>query len=224
MMLRLRVGLPDRPGSLGRVSRALGALGADILAVTVLEHTGGRVVDDFTVNWPGYPGKDRLESAMTTIGGVTVEGAWPTTAAPDSCGDLDVLGHVCRDPSRAMVTLLDAIPGIFSADWAMLADLAATEPGAAPVVTHSSWQAPANPELPLLPAPRPMSLHAGPDVHIAAIPAGAGSVLYLARSIGPTFHRVELARLARLVEIVLAIVGTRVEPDAVVGEDRRRHP
>ncbi|MGQ0630446.1 MAG: ACT domain-containing protein [Sporichthyaceae bacterium] len=220
MMLRLRIGLPDRPGSLGRVSRALGALGADILSVTVLDHSGGRVVDDFTVNWPGYPGQERLESAMTTIGGVTIDGAWPTTAAPDSSGDLDVLGHVCRNPARAMITLLDAIPGIFSADWAVLADLRATEPGTAPVVRQSSWQAPADPQLPVLPTPRPMSMDAGPDVHIAAIPAGEGTVLYLARSIGPTFHRVELARLARLVEIVLAIVGTRVKPDAVAGDLR----
>jgi hypothetical protein len=53
MLLRVRVSLPDRPGALGRVARTLGASGADIVQVVVLERLAGRAVDDFTVLWPG---------------------------------------------------------------------------------------------------------------------------------------------------------------------------
>src|SRR5207244_9226945 len=52
MLLRLRVELPDRPGSLGQVARTLGIAGADIVSVVVLERSSGRAVDDFTVVWP----------------------------------------------------------------------------------------------------------------------------------------------------------------------------
>ncbi len=52
MLLRIRTSLPDRPGSLRRVARALGMVNADIVAVTVLEREGGRAVDDFTLAYP----------------------------------------------------------------------------------------------------------------------------------------------------------------------------
>lgn len=56
MLPRVRVGLPDRPGALGRVARTLGVSGADMVHVAVLERLSGRAVDDFTVVWPGRPG------------------------------------------------------------------------------------------------------------------------------------------------------------------------
>jgi hypothetical protein len=205
VMLRLRITLPDRPGSLGRVSRVLGALGADILAVTVLDHTEGRVVDEFTVSWPNYPGRDRLLTALSGIPGVALEGAWATVAQPDAFADLDVLGHITADPGRALVTLVDALPGIFSADWAVVL-------GAPPerAVLQASWQTPETGGLPDITPVRPLVFSTGPDAHFAAVPMGrSGRTLYLARTSGPAFHRVELQRLARVVEIVLAIAGDR---------------
>ena len=203
-MLRLRISLPDRPGSLGRVSRVLGALGADILSVTVLDHAEGRVVDEFTVAWPNYPGRERLLTALSGVPGVGLEGAWATTAQPDAFADLDVLGHVTADPGRAMVTLVDALPGIFSADWAVVV-------GAPPerTVHQASWQVPEEGVLPDITPVRPLVFSAG-GTHFAAVPLGrSGRTLYLARASGPTFHRVELHRLTRVVEIVLAIAGDR---------------
>jgi hypothetical protein len=204
-MLRLRITLPDRPGSLGRVSRVLGALGADILAVTVLDHAEGRVVDEFTVSWPNYPGRDRLLTALSGIPGVALDGAWATVAQPDAFADLDVLGHVTADPARALVTLVDALPGIFSADWAVVL-------GAPPdrAVLQASWQTPETEGLPDITPVRPLVFSTRPDAHFAAVPLGrSGRTLYLARTSGPAFHRVELMRLARVVEIVLAIAGDR---------------
>ena len=40
MLLRVRVTLPDRPGTLGQVARTLGVSGADIVQVVVLERLG----------------------------------------------------------------------------------------------------------------------------------------------------------------------------------------
>ena len=214
MMLRLRISLPDRPGSLGRVSRVLGALGADILSVTVLDHGEGRVLDEFTVAWPNYPGRERLLTALSGIPGVGLEGAWATTAQPDAFADLDVLGHVTADPARAMTTLVDALPGIFSADWAVVV-------GAPPdrAVHQASWTVPEaattnDINLPDITPVRPIVFSAAGEsdgpTHFAAVPMGrSGRTLYLARTTGPEFHRVELQRLTRVVEIVLAIVGDR---------------
>ncbi|MFD0851823.1 ACT domain-containing protein, partial [Actinomadura adrarensis] len=42
MLLRIRVRLPDRPGSLGKVARILGAAGADVAQMAVLERDNGR--------------------------------------------------------------------------------------------------------------------------------------------------------------------------------------
>lgn len=52
MLLRLRIALPDRPGSLGQIARALGVAGADITQVVVLDREAGRAVDDITVSCP----------------------------------------------------------------------------------------------------------------------------------------------------------------------------
>ena len=208
MMLRLRISLPDRPGSLGRVSRVLGALGADILSVTVLDHAEGRVLDEFTVAWPNYPGRDRLLTALSGIPGVILDGAWTTTAQPDAFADLDVLGHITADPARGLVTLVDALPGIFSADWAVVVG-----PPPDRVLHQASWQVPETGSLPDITPVRPVVFSVGADdgAHFAAVPMGrSGRTLYLARTSGPAFHRVELQRLTRVVEIVLAIAGDRL--------------
>src|SRR5437763_15159804 len=73
MLLRLRVRLPDRPGSLGQVARTLGVTGADIVQMVVLERVGGRAVDDFTVIWPAAAPADRILAGLAAIPGVAVE-------------------------------------------------------------------------------------------------------------------------------------------------------
>ena len=51
MLLRLRIELPDQPGSLGRVTWTLGVLGADVAQIYVLERDSGRALDD--IPWSG---------------------------------------------------------------------------------------------------------------------------------------------------------------------------
>ncbi|MDQ3402573.1 MAG: amino acid-binding protein, partial [Actinomycetota bacterium] len=52
MSFLIRVQLPDSPGVLGAVATALGAIGADILSVDVVERVGGTAIDDLVVELP----------------------------------------------------------------------------------------------------------------------------------------------------------------------------
>lgn len=198
MLLRLRVSLPDRPGGLGQVARALGALGADILQVTVLEREAGRAVDEFTVDWPGVA--DEVGDRLSGVPGVRVEGAWPTKEVPGSAPDYDLLTQVAADPARGFATLVDALPGICGADWALA--------HADGVVRHASLAAPDAFDLadpPLRPAAR-----TGEDLRLMLLPV-EGLHIVVARSEGPTFHRAELHRAARIVDMVAKLAGRTPE-------------
>lgn len=209
MMLRLRVSFPDRPGALGQVARVLGTLGADILQVTVLERETGRAVDDFTVSWPGAADADTVRDRLSVIPGSRVEAVWPTREIPGAAPDYDLLKHVAADPGRAFATLVDAAPGLVSAEWAVTVSSGTGE------LVHRSWQAPASLDesgglagvkagdlTPL----RPLTLAAG-RYRLMSLPVpDAGLHLILARTDGPAFHRAELDRAIRIVEIV-AILG-----------------
>jgi hypothetical protein len=169
--------------------------------MTVLDHGGSRVVDEFTVAWPNYPGADRLAQALSAVPGVILQGAWRTMARPDAFPDLDVLLHVKTQPDRASQTLVDALPGVLNADWAVVLG--------APPERATIAASPAAPDAESLPDIRPnhpLAFSAGPQVHLAAVPASGNVTVYVARSAGgPPFHRVELARLTRLIEVACSV-------------------
>lgn len=119
MLLRLRVQLPDRPGSLAQVAKTLGASGADIVQIMVLERLGGRAMDDVTVRWPTTAAADRLTAGLAAIPGVSVDGIWRTTTVPGSGGgDAELIGRVATNPREGLSTLVDGVPGLIGADWA----------------------------------------------------------------------------------------------------------
>ncbi|MET8067008.1 amino acid-binding protein, partial [Micromonospora sp. NPDC005313] len=154
MLLRVRVTLPDRPGTLGQVARTLGVSGADIVQVVVLERLGGRAVDDFTVVWPGAARVERMLAGLAAIPGVRVDGVWRAIGAPTTTGqDAELLAQVAANPVDGMATLVDAVPGLLAADWAVAAVVPldwASRSGEAGVaaIGHASWRAPAPPRLP----------------------------------------------------------------------------
>jgi hypothetical protein len=238
MLLRVRVTLPDRPGALGQIARTLGVAGADIVQVVVLERLGGRAVDDFTVVWPGAARVERLLAGLAAIPGVQVDGVWKAIGAPVSGGhDAELLAQVAANPADGLATLVDAVPALLAADWAVAAivpaDWAArsgtahgprplpTEPslrlGGEPTTAYASWRAPSPlrlPEVTPLRA-RPMT---GPDAtRYAVAPFGrAGLVLVVARSddddLSPAgFHITEVDRVAQLVRAAAVILGDRLD-------------
>ena len=202
MLLRLRVRLPDRPGSLGQVARTLGVTGADIVQMVVLERVGGRAVDDFTVIWPAAAPADRILAGLAAIPGVAVEGVWRSVGAPAVGGaDAELVGQVAANPSDGVATLVDAVPGLLSADWAAAVVVpadwarggeepagerslgaAATSYAAAGGVAYASWRAPEQVHLPDVTPLRPRAFDGAGEVRYATAPFGrAGTVLLVAR-------------------------------------------
>jgi hypothetical protein len=232
MLLRVRVTLPDRPGALGQVARTLGVAGADIVQVIVLERLGGRAVDDFTVVWPGAARVERLLAGLAAIPGVQVDGVWKAIGAPVNGGhDAELLAQVAANPSDGLATLVDAVPGLLAADWAVAAvvpaDWAARSgtPGMSPsepAVAYASWRAPGPlllPEITPLRA-RPLT---GPDgTRYAIAPFGrAGLVLVAGRSdddelTAAAFHVTEVDRMAQLVRAAATVLGERLDATVTV--------
>jgi hypothetical protein len=228
MLLRLRVELPDRPGSLGQVARTLGVAGADIVQVVVLERVGGCAVDDFTVVWPASAAVDRILAGLTAVPGVRVAGVWRSTELPDRGGrEVAVVGQVAANPARGLVTLVDAVPGLFAADWAVVGIVGAdwADGGGAGVrVVCGSCRAPGVPLIPDLTPLRPRAVTGADGAHLAAAPfRRAGLVLVVARGgdpdaeaglHAPPFHRGEVERLAQLVDAAGTVLGTRLDEPA----------
>ncbi|MEU8298501.1 amino acid-binding protein [Micromonospora sp. NPDC048909] len=222
MLLRLRVTLPDRPGTLGQVARTLGVSGADIVQVVVLERLGGRAVDDFTVVWPGAARVERMLAGLAAIPGVRVDGVWRAIGAPTTTGqDAELLAQVAANPADGLATLVDAVPGLLAADWAVAAvvpvDWASRAGGGEATVGHASWRAPVPPPLPEVTPLRARSMTAPDGTHYAVAPFGrAGLVLVVAREhtdplTAAAFHSTEVDRLAQLVRASAVILGDRLD-------------
>jgi len=202
------VTLPDRPGALGQVARTLGVAGADIVQVVVLERQAGRAVDDFTLMWPGASRVERLVNDLSALPGVQVEGVWRANGAPAIGGDVELLARVAANPADGLAILVDTVPGLLAADWAVAAvvpadwavrngatprparlepvpvlSLDAPTDGAGPAVTYASWRAPDPLRVPEVTPLRPRAL-TGPDgTRYAVVPFGrAGLVLIVARA------------------------------------------
>jgi ACT domain len=221
MLLRIRVRLPDRPGSLGKVARILGAAGADVVQIAVLERDGGRALDDFTVAWPSGAGIDRLCDGLAFIPGVEIEGVWPTVEPQGAFPDAALIGQLAADPAGALAILADGVPGIFSADWAGLLQV-----GDEAVLVHASLVRAvpgldgevlfAGIELPELRSLRARAFTGEDGTRYAIVPIGAaGLAILVARTAGPSFHRTEVARLEQLVGAAEAVLGERLS-EAVV--------
>ncbi len=70
-LFKLHVAIPDRPGSLGTIASAIGAVGGDIRGLVVIKAEDGRGFDEITVAVPGSDPRD-LVDVLNAIGGVEV--------------------------------------------------------------------------------------------------------------------------------------------------------
>jgi hypothetical protein len=117
----LRIVLPDRPGSLGAVATALGAAGADILGVEVVEHRpDGRAVDDFLLELEAGRLPDGLVSACQSLDGVEVDFVGRYAAGANLHRDLEAIEAMTMEPHRAEEVLVELVPGVFPASWGLL--------------------------------------------------------------------------------------------------------
>ena len=215
MSYLLRVLLPDRPGMLGAVATALGAAGADILGVDVVERAAGVAVDDLIVELP--PGKlaDSLVSAAVSVPGVTVESIQRYYAgAGEAHRELELLDALAAAPDRAVELLVSGVPRIFRAGWAVVVRY--DERG--PLVEAASPAAPdlGDVDLPFLPLTRakvldPTARWVPPDwgtlgTELAAAPLGdPDRAVLVGRPGGPAWRPAELLRLAHLAGIAVTV-------------------
>jgi catechol 2,3-dioxygenase-like lactoylglutathione lyase family enzyme len=209
----LRVVLPDRPGMLGAVASALGRATADIIGVDVVERgDDGTVVDDFVVDLAAGRMPDGLVSACQSIPGVEVEYVGRYPAGADLHRDLEAIEAMTENPTDAERTLVDLLPGVFRADWAMILRLIAG-------TTHLEYGVNGPPAadsltVPWLPLDKPRVIDATEEwapeswheAAVAAVPLESSvRVLVLGRDGGPSILASELARLGHLATLAVSI-------------------
>ncbi len=218
MLVRIRLTVPDRPGSLGQVASAIGAAGADVVQVEVLSAQDGRAVDDVHVSVHDGSHLGRLTLALQGTPGVTVEGVLRSPPPVTGHAELELAARLVAQPGRALHTLVDGAPAAIGADWAAILSGGGTaSEGALDVVDTmgpAGVRAPAT--LPGLEGGLPLRV-GSPRVALgegrtavgsALVPIGSdhGLGLLVVREDGPAFHRAETFRLAELGRIAGVVV------------------
>src|SRR5882724_1199440 len=192
MLIHVRISLPDKPGALGQIGQLTGSYGADIVSMQVLTRMKGRALDDLYLAVPDRQRVGAIADALQSVQGVRVHGVRDSAHVTGAHPDLDLLGHVLRNPDRGLHTLTDMAPIVFTTDWAAL---------------YGSADCPD--PLPLLKTipHRPVRDDAG-ELKLAMVPlhpeSGGRLVLVIGRDRGPAFHPIELAHLNTVVELTMA--------------------
>ncbi len=209
-MFLLRIALPDRPGALGLVASAIGAVRGDINALEVMERIQGYAVIDFTLSLPSVVLPDTLVTACSVIPDVGVLWVSHYQEGNGLRTDVDVLTRMTEDPAAAELILLGAAPGAFRVNWALVVDRSRNQVTAAtdlaPELTPEQIQVFGD-----LSRPRTADLPSGwldgwGETVIALAPFTGDSTIVIGRSGGPEFRQSELARL-RLLTTLARIDG-----------------
>jgi hypothetical protein len=204
VLARIRLRVPDRPGALGRVASAIGAVSGDIAAVDVLQSEAGQALDDVVVRVRDGAHLGRVLDTLATVPGVAVEGVHSPEPPAAGHADLQLVAQVLARPERALQTLVDGAPAALGVDWAGLVE----DPGDAPVGVPMSLSTAAPAALspvggPFTLRPLTVELPDGERHPGALVPlAGCGVGLLVARAGGLAVHRSELWRLEQLAAVV----------------------
>lgn len=211
MAFLLRVELPDIPGSLGAMASALGAAGADIEAIEIVEHRhDGKAVDDVLLELPPTVMPETLITACHQIEGVRVHWISRYNAGASLSMDLEAVETFTAEPECALQHLVATVPSTFRTDWAMALRRVDGEPvvmfktPTAPdlVPDASSWLSIRSSRL-LDPVDQWNStLLAGTH---AKTRDGLSFVVVAGRHGGPEFLTSELARLGHMVALAASV-------------------
>src|SRR5690242_4178607 len=120
MLARIRLSVPDRPGSLGTVTSAIGAAGADIVKIDVLESESGRALDDVFVVVRDVAHLDTVRARLDAMASIIVAGLQYPAPPVTGHAELELVDQVLSRPERGLQTLVDGAPHAFGADWAAL--------------------------------------------------------------------------------------------------------
>ncbi|MDZ4826538.1 MAG: hypothetical protein SGJ13_08750 [Actinomycetota bacterium] len=206
----VRVWLPDRPGALGLVASRIGATGADIVGIDVLERSEHVAVDEFAVVLQREDLVHLLVREVEEVDGASVEEWRIVERFPDPRIDaLESVEYICDasglDDLRRR--LVERVHREFDADWAaLLRDetllaTAGTDPPLAPVLHALATGTAASPTV-------AAGEHGPDDLAIAPLSAH-GAVLLVGREGHPfrTRERGQLMVLARIADRLVKFVG-----------------
>lgn len=212
MFFLLRIELPDVPGSLGRVAAAIGAAGANIEAIEIVEHrSDGQAVDNVFLELPTGVTADSVVSAILALGDCGVLWISRYAAGANITRDLEAVEEMTRDAHHAADRLVDLLPETFMVDWSQRL----RRDGDGFAVLHGTSAAPD--EIPAgitwpsdfdggsrFELPEPWQ-----DVLVAGSPLGPEEMIVIARNGGPEILDSEIARLAHLTELARSISSRR---------------
>jgi hypothetical protein len=211
----IRVQLPDSPGTLGAVATALGAIGADILSVDVVERLGGVAIDDLVVELPSGRLPDVLITAAESVEGVEVDAVRPYAGVLDTHRELELVEEVAAEPNDGLEIFTKGVPKIIRAGWALV--VSSDAEGAHRVAASGAAPTVQTLDLPWMPLARATILDGEESwvpetwrelgTELAATPLGKPDrVLLVGRPGGPMFRAAEVARLAHLAGIVAVVL------------------
>ncbi|HVK19962.1 MAG TPA: amino acid-binding protein [Actinokineospora sp.] len=215
MSFLIRVQLPDSPGTLGAVATALGAIGADILSVDVVERLGGVAIDDLVVELPSGRLPDVLITAAESVEGVEVDAVRPYAGVLDTHRELELVEEVAAEPNDGLEIFTKGVPKIIRAGWALV--VSSDAEGAHRVAASGAAPTVQTLDLPWMPLARATILDGEESwvpetwrelgTELAATPLGKPDrVLLVGRPGGPMFRAAEVARLAHLAGIVAVVL------------------
>jgi len=213
LLARVRFSVPDRPGSLGKVTSAIGAVGADIVEIDVLESESGRALDDVFVRVRDLEHLDRVRDRLNGMPAVTVTGLQYPAPPVTGHADLELIDQVLSRPERGLQTLVDGAPHAFGADWGALVEYG---PDAAAVISvlTISVHCPGPDKVVITSPLRLASIRMTPPGSdtpysgAALVPIGSGPLaLVLVRAQGLEFHRSELWRVGQVGQIVGTVLA-----------------
>lgn len=216
MSFLIRVQLPDVPGALGAVASALGAIGADILSVDVVERNSGVAIDDLVVELPKGRLPDVLITAAESVQDVEVDAVRPYAGVLDTHRELELVEEVAGQPDDGLSIFTEGVPRIVRAGWAMV--VGPGDEGARTITASTAAPQLRVLDLPWLPLARATVLDGEetwvPETwrelgtELAATPLGKPErVLLVGRPGGPQFRAAEVARLAHLAGIIAVVLS-----------------
>jgi acetolactate synthase small subunit len=196
MLALIRISVPDRPGALGDVASRIGAAGADILQVQVLESEAGRALDDVHLQVRDADHLERVKQQLAAISGVQVIGVRDEPAPTTGHGELELARRMVAAPTRALQTLVDGVSASTGSDWAAIVRFDPNERVDQVVATSPACPGPEHVQIDV---PLRLSVITGPYAGMALVPlTGTRLGLVVVRESGPPYHPAELWRLEQV--------------------------
>jgi ACT domain-containing protein len=192
----IRISIRDRPGALGDVATRVGAAGADIVQVQVLESESGRALDDLHVQVRDAAHLQRVQGQVGAIPGVQVLGVRDEPAPTTGHGELELARRMVAAPARALTTLVDGVAASTGSDWAAVVRYDEHEKVEQVVATSPTCP---GPQYVRIDVPLRLSVIGGSYAGMALVPlVGTRLGLVVVRESGPPYHSAELWRLEQL--------------------------